>query len=215
MDFKTESLKDHAFSDEEDEVFLSATSRPSTLGRCACGSICNHAATTVSAPAPATTPIIKADHSSTLGLGSRDIEVIDLVSDDEQLPSLESLQRGAKRATARCSVTAPESKRQTLLAASPSVPSPATSTWRPTTTVTRATPEWPLPTKMNRWLRELKDVYNSNPSQFYRHIDSWFEDFETKVRLGRVDDYSNWVALNYGEPRCFTSAYIGDKTSIK
>ncbi|KAL2690079.1 hypothetical protein Neosp_004147 [[Neocosmospora] mangrovei] len=157
MDFKTElvetdpvkvePVKDDASSDEEDAVFLSSTSRPSALGRCACGSICKHAPTTASAPAPApatctaTTPIIKADNSSALGPGSRDIEVIDLVSDDEQLPSLESLQRGAKRATARSSVTAPESKRQTLLAPSPSVPSPATSTWRPTATVTRATLE--------------------------------------------------------------------------
>lgn len=67
---KTEPLKDHASSDKEDVVFLSATSRPSTLGRCACGSICNHASTTVSASAPAMTPIVKADHSSILGLGS-------------------------------------------------------------------------------------------------------------------------------------------------
>ncbi|RSL98863.1 hypothetical protein CEP52_010104 [Fusarium oligoseptatum] len=38
---------------------------------------------------------------------------------------------------------------------------------------------------------EKNGVYNVNPNQFYQHINTRFDELETKVRLGRVDDYAN------------------------
>ncbi|RSL58639.1 hypothetical protein CEP51_014049 [Fusarium floridanum] len=213
-------------SSDEDVVFLFTAPRPSArpLGRCSCGSSCNHASSAI-----ATTATIKTDNPSAPSLGSQDAEVIDLVSDEDELPSVGSLQLRAKRARTHSPAFSPPSKRQTLnnygapssssssQALLTSAPSPvAPTSWATasstspsinvasTSAITRATPKWPLPHKRTMWLKEIKGVYDANPAQFCRHIDDWFEEFETRVRLGRVDDYSNWIALNYGESRCFT-----------
>ncbi|RTE67917.1 hypothetical protein BHE90_017708, partial [Fusarium euwallaceae] len=137
-------------------------------------------------------------------------------SDDKELPYVGSLQLRAKRARTRSPAFPPPSKRQTLnnygtpssssssQALLTSAPSPAAPTSRATapstspsinvastSPITRATPKWPLPHKRTSRLKEIKGVYDANLTQFYRYIDDWFEEFETRVRLGRVDDYSN------------------------
>lgn len=63
-------------------------------------------------------------------------------------------------------------------------------------------PEWP--SRRPQWLENLKGVYESDPTQFYRHIDTWFEQVETSVSIARADDYSRWIRLNCNESRCFT-----------
>lgn len=57
------------------------------------------------------------------------------------------------------------------------------------------------------WLRQLKAVYDTDPARFYLHIDTWHEEMVTRVRVFRMHDYSNWIALNYGESRCFTGIF--------
>ncbi|RSL61893.1 hypothetical protein CEP54_006014 [Fusarium duplospermum] len=47
--------------------------------------------------------------------------------------------------------------------------------------VARATPQWPTQKNIPQWLRNLKGVYNVNPNQFYPHIDTWFDELETKM----------------------------------
>ena len=61
--------------------------------------------------------------------------------------------------------------------------------------------EWPE--RCQLWLENLKGVYESDPNQFCRYIDTWFERAETSVSIARVDDYSCWISLNYNESRCF------------
>ncbi|RSL61919.1 hypothetical protein CEP54_006013 [Fusarium duplospermum] len=173
---------------------------------------------------PVKTEPFKADDLSVPGLGSQDVEVVDLVWEDGELPSVSSLQLRAKRARTRSATSPPPSKRKTLnnhdastssssnqsaapsSRATTSFASPFTNTAN-TSAITRATPKWPLPNKRTSWLKEIKGVYDVNPTQFYRHIDNWFEDFVTKVRLGRIDDYSNRITLNYGESRCLTGIF--------
>ncbi|KAJ4234585.1 hypothetical protein NW759_001580 [Fusarium solani] len=71
--------------------------------------------------------------------------------------------------------------------------------------VSRAVPEWP--SRRPQWLENLKGVYDSGPNEFYRHIDTWFEQVETSVSISRADDYSRWIGLNYNEFRCFTGIF--------
>jgi hypothetical protein len=57
------------------------------------------------------------------------------------------------------------------------------------------------------WLRQLQAVYNTDPARFYLHIDAWYEEIITRVRVFWVDDYADWIALNYGQYRCFTGIF--------
>ncbi|KAI8721805.1 hypothetical protein NCS52_00323000 [Fusarium sp. LHS14.1] len=57
------------------------------------------------------------------------------------------------------------------------------------------------------WLRQLKAVYDTDPATFYLHIDTWQEEKVTRVRVFRMDDYADWIALNYGQFRCFTGIF--------
>ncbi|KAL6361974.1 hypothetical protein LRP88_05457 [Fusarium phalaenopsidis] len=73
----------------------------------------------------------------------------------------------------------------------------------------RVAPQWPSEEISAKWLLDLKEVYNTDPEKFYLHIDacSWREQMTAKIRVFRVDDYSDWVALNYGRSRYFTGLF--------
>lgn len=57
------------------------------------------------------------------------------------------------------------------------------------------------------WLRQLKAVYDTDPARVYLHIDTWYEEMVTRACVFRVDDYADWIALNYGQYRCFTDIF--------
>ncbi|RSL47180.1 hypothetical protein CEP53_010043 [Fusarium sp. AF-6] len=142
------------------------------------------------------------------------IIVIKDYDDEEELPSTAVL---LKRTRVHSPAAATSSKRQTLLTAfnygtnssssssslsRPAVSHQAASTSRPagittnpaeiatSSAIARAAPQWPTQKNIPQWLRDLKGIYNANPKQFDQHIDTRFDELETKVRLGRVDDYA-------------------------
>ncbi|KAJ3467616.1 hypothetical protein MRS44_005180 [Fusarium solani] len=71
----------------------------------------------------------------------------------------------------------------------------------------RPPPQWPSMDGAANWLRQLQAVYNTDPARFHLHIDAWYEEIITRVRVFWVDDYADWIALNYGQYRCFTGIF--------
>ncbi|RSM09140.1 hypothetical protein CEP52_004231 [Fusarium oligoseptatum] len=68
-------------------------------------------------------------------------------------------------------------------------------------------PRWGSDRSRDGFLTQFKAIYQRDQAAFYAHVDWHYQDYLEMKRRYRFNDYSDYIASNFGETRCFSGIF--------